>query len=88
MKILFFVFTDFAVGSALSNRITLLRSRPVVMVTPSIQITPAIIPLNSSGLSCSDDKDTTPCTSIRVCFSFTGPRLEMTYTTCKSITIK
>lgn len=74
-------FPDFVVGSPLSDRITLLRGRPVVMVTPSLEVTPSIIPLNSSRLDCSPDDSMTPCTTVTICFSFTGPGLDLIETT-------
>ena len=76
-------FIDFVVGSPLSDRITLLRGKPVVMVTPSLEVTPSIIPLNSSRLDCSPDDSMTPCTTVTICFSFTGPGLDLIDTTCK-----
>lgn len=68
--------TDFTIGSPIDNKMMLFRSRPVVVVTPRMQILPSPIPLNSSALDCSDGSSVEPCTTVTICFSFNGNKLD------------
>ncbi|XP_052096122.1 integrin alpha-8-like [Mytilus californianus] len=70
------LYSDFTIGSPIANKMILFRSRPVVVVTPRMQILPSPIPLNSSALDCSDGTSVEPCTSVTLCFSFNGTKLD------------
>ncbi|XP_063421101.1 integrin alpha-8-like [Mytilus trossulus] len=70
------LYSDFTIGSPIDNKMMLFRSRPVVVVMPRMQILPSPIPLNSSALDCSDGSSTEPCTTVNICFSFNGNKLD------------
>ena len=55
----------------MSDAITALRSRPVIILTSFITVNPPVIPLNSSGLHCQQE-NFNPCTTVSLCFNYTG----------------
>ncbi|XP_052096255.1 integrin alpha-9-like isoform X3 [Mytilus californianus] len=64
-------YTDFAVGSYMSDTVLILRTRPIIDLTCQMNITPSSIPLNSSGLHCQNE-NFHPCAQLDICFNYTG----------------
>ena len=69
--ILYHVFTDFVVGSYMSDTVSVFRTRPIINLSCTVTVTPLMIPLNSSGLECQDEQYR-PCSTVEICFKYHG----------------
>ncbi|XP_061185944.1 integrin alpha-4-like [Saccostrea echinata] len=67
-------FLDISVGSLLSSNAVVLRTQSIANITVTLTLNPVKIPLNSTGLACRGNNDN-PCTSVQICFSYTGDGL-------------
>ncbi|XP_061185815.1 integrin alpha-4-like [Saccostrea echinata] len=67
-------FLDISVGSLLSSNAVVLRTQSIANITVTLTLNPVKIPLNSTGLACRGNNDN-PCTSVHICFSYTGDGL-------------
>ncbi|CAC5386518.1 ITGA4 [Mytilus coruscus] len=64
-------YSDFLVGSYKSDIVTVLRTRPIIKLNNTVEISPSVIPLNSSELKCKDEQYR-PCVTVKLCFSYSG----------------
>eukprot|EP00105_Crassostrea_gigas_P033434 XP_011456818.1 PREDICTED: integrin alpha-8 [Crassostrea gigas] len=71
-------FSDFAVGAYRSDKALILRTRNIVDIHCEITSSPSPIPLNASGMPCSDGRNSNPCFTVSFCFNFTGEGLNNT----------
>lgn len=66
-------YTDTSVGSVLSSHTVVFRTRSIVTITSIPILNPIVMPLNSTRLTCRGDSDDfNPCTTVEVCFNYTG----------------
>ncbi|XP_062576797.1 integrin alpha-4-like [Saccostrea cucullata] len=72
------MYNDFAVGAYKSDTALILRSRNIIDINCDITTNPDRIPLNASGISCSDGRDFNPCFSVSFCFNFSGDGIKDT----------
>lgn len=69
-------YTDTSVGSLLSSHAVVFRTRSIVTITSIPTLNPTLMPFNSTGLACRGNSDNfNPCTSVEVCFNYTGDGL-------------
>lgn len=69
-------YTDTSVGSLLSSHAVVFRTRSIVTITSIPILNPTVMPFNSTGLACRGNSDNfNPCTSVEVCFNYTGDGL-------------
>lgn len=71
-------FSDFAVGAYRSDKALILRTRNIVDIRCEITSSPSPIPLNASGMPCSDGQNSNPCFTVSFCFNFTGEGINNT----------
>lgn len=71
-------FSDFAVGAYRSDKALILRTRNIVDIHCEITSSPSPIPLNASGMPCSDGRNSNPCFTVSFCFNFTGEGINNT----------
>lgn len=71
-------FSDFAVGAYRSDKALILRTRNIVDIRCEITSSPSPIPLNASGMPCSDGRNSNPCFTVSFCFNFTGEGINNT----------
>lgn len=65
-------YNDFAVGAYRSDKAVILRTRNIVNIRCVVTSSPSPIPLNASGMPCSDGQNSNPCFTVSFCFNFTG----------------
>lgn len=71
-------YNDFAVGAYRSDKALILRTRNIVNIRCEISSSPSPIPLNASGMRCSDGRNSNPCFAVSFCFNFTGEGINNT----------
>ncbi|KAJ8314104.1 hypothetical protein KUTeg_008665 [Tegillarca granosa] len=77
------ILPDIAVGAYQSNKVIVVRSRPVVTVSSNISVTPAVVPLVPNNSPCMDENGM-PCVTIQICFSYSAKGLNNGVYVCKT----